>query len=387
MPPRFHKLTFPTYDGKEDPLGWLNRCEQFFRAQMTRPTDQVWYASYHLTGVAQQWYLVLERTAGRPDWATFRELCHQRFGPPMTTNHLAALARLPFTSTVDAYAEAFQARMAHAGNLEAVQQARLFTGGLPDHIRVDVELHEPQDLHRAVRLARAFEIRNAPPQSPVALHRPVRRQLATLPAPTSTTSTPSASTPPRPFKRLSPAEMTERRKLGLCYNCDEPYVKGHKCPHLFYLEVTDYTVEEPADDDRPPPAPAAFDPDEPLISLHAITGIRTEETMQLYVSIGNEQFIALLDSGSTSNFVSLDVAHRTKLAFDHCPSSGVVVANGDRVACRGYARDVAIRITDEFFDINCYTIPLGTYDMVLGVSFLRKLGPILWNFDDLCMAF
>lgn len=28
---RPHKLSFPTYDGKEDPLPWLNRCEQFFR--------------------------------------------------------------------------------------------------------------------------------------------------------------------------------------------------------------------------------------------------------------------------------------------------------------------------------------------------------------------
>jgi hypothetical protein len=26
-----HKLLFPTYDGSEDPLPWLNRCEQFFR--------------------------------------------------------------------------------------------------------------------------------------------------------------------------------------------------------------------------------------------------------------------------------------------------------------------------------------------------------------------
>jgi hypothetical protein len=28
-----HKLLFPTYDGTEDPLPWLNRCEQFFRIQ------------------------------------------------------------------------------------------------------------------------------------------------------------------------------------------------------------------------------------------------------------------------------------------------------------------------------------------------------------------
>jgi hypothetical protein len=28
--PKYHKLVFPTYDDKEDPLGWLNKCEQFF---------------------------------------------------------------------------------------------------------------------------------------------------------------------------------------------------------------------------------------------------------------------------------------------------------------------------------------------------------------------
>lgn len=26
QPPRYHKLEFPSYDGKDDPLGWLQRC-------------------------------------------------------------------------------------------------------------------------------------------------------------------------------------------------------------------------------------------------------------------------------------------------------------------------------------------------------------------------
>ena len=33
--------------------------------------------------------------------------------------------------------------------------------------------------------------------------------------------------------------MAERRRKGLCFNCDEQYVRGHKCQRLFYLEVTD----------------------------------------------------------------------------------------------------------------------------------------------------
>jgi len=101
--PRFHKLSFPTFDGKEDPLGWLNKCEQFFFGQQTRYADRVWLASYHLTGTALQWYLILENDTGRSTWEEFRGLCQQRFGPPLSTNHLADLARLPFTSTVDAY--------------------------------------------------------------------------------------------------------------------------------------------------------------------------------------------------------------------------------------------------------------------------------------------
>ena len=47
----------------------------------------------------------------------------------------------------------------HARNLLAPQKAELFVGGLPKHIKVDVELREPQDLQTAMHLARAFERR------------------------------------------------------------------------------------------------------------------------------------------------------------------------------------------------------------------------------------
>ena len=41
-----------------------------------------------------------------------------------------------------------------------------------------------------------------------------------------------------PIKRLTPAQTDERRKRGLCYNCDEKWGVGHKCKNakLFLLE-------------------------------------------------------------------------------------------------------------------------------------------------------
>ena len=120
LTPKYHKIIFETYDGMADPLGWLNKCEQFFRDQLMREADKVWLTSYHLKGVAQQWYVVLEQDLGRPSWPEFRTYCQERFGPAISTNHLADLARLPFGGSVDKYMADFQERAAHAGDLSAL---------------------------------------------------------------------------------------------------------------------------------------------------------------------------------------------------------------------------------------------------------------------------
>ena len=60
---------------------------------------------------------------------------------------------------------------------------------------------------------------------------------------------------------------------------------GHLCQCLFYLEVADYLVVYWGLDDCQ------------VISLHAITGIRTEEMMHLHILIGSHRLLALLDGG------------------------------------------------------------------------------------------
>ena len=141
----------------------------------------------------------------------------------------------------------------------------------------------------------------------------VRRAALTAPPGQGSSSTPP-TTPARAFKKLTPEEMAERRKLGLCFNCDEPFQRGHKCARLFYLEAPDYIIEEPEDSDDTPPE-KTFDPDAPMISLSAIMGIRVPDTMKLRVHIGAHAFTALLDSGSTHNFISTSAAQRAAILF------------------------------------------------------------------------
>lgn len=44
------------------------------------------------------------------------------------------------------------------------------------------------------------------------------------------------------------------------------------------------------------------------ISLHALTGIRLGKTMQLHVAIQGDTVRALVDSGSTHNFIAAEIA-------------------------------------------------------------------------------
>ena len=77
--------------------------------------------------------------------------------------------------------------------------------------------------------------------------------------PAQASAAPLAATAARPFRRLTPAEQLERRRQGLCFNCDEPYAPDHICPRLFYPEAADYIEEEDATaglGDLPAPAVA-----------------------------------------------------------------------------------------------------------------------------------
>lgn len=63
------------------------------------------------------------------------------------------------------------------------------------------------------------------------------------------------------------------------------------------------------------------------------------------------------------------------------------MANGQAVECEGKITVVPLQIQVNVYSIDFFILTLGGCDVVLGVQWLRGLGPILWDFSQFCMEF
>lgn len=128
---------------------------------------------------------------------------------------------------------------------------------------------------------------------------------------------------------------------------------------------------------------------DPKISLYALVGVRPlkSDTMQLPVKVGGAELTALLDNGSTHNFIAEEVAAKVGVSLQQRTSTSVLVANEDCLTCSRRCSALELRIGDGYFNVNCHAIPLDGFDVVLGVKWLLTSGPILWDFEHLQMSF
>eukprot|EP00253_Pinus_taeda_P017410 PITA_17410 len=118
--------------------------------------------------------------------------------------------------------------------------------------------------------------------------------------------------------------MEERRRKGLCYYYDEKYSLGHKCkePKFFQIDATNHSSSKEAppfkgqkgeDEDNHPENELLATPKEPVISLHALAGISSPQTLKIRSFIKHHPVVVLIDSGSTHNFI-----HQCIVEEVHC---------------------------------------------------------------------
>jgi hypothetical protein len=130
-----------------------------------------------------------------------------------------------------------------------------------------------------------------------------------------------------------------------------------------------------------------FSHEEPLISLHALSGISTPQTLKLMGYIKHWKFIVLVDSGSTHNFIHKRVAEETHCFVHLVHNFQIMITNGGMMKCGGRCENVKLQMGDYQLKTHLFSIDMGGCDIVLGEEWLCMLGPVTMDFKELYMSF
>ncbi|KAL4335086.1 hypothetical protein GQ457_07G026120 [Hibiscus cannabinus] len=398
-----YKLKCPSFDGSNF-RDWWSKLEQFFLAEEVSEDDMVKVVMLQLEGKALQWHHFVVRNIGgmeKLNWDTYLKLMKDRFAPDGIEDPMGELVTLQQTSSVDQYYADFVSILNQL-HLPDDYALSIFIKNLRWEIGQYIRVFQPKDLIDAFRLASHFEqiIFSDPKKGYSSMVKPQSINLPFTPtwpsnfsklgssstavksnsgartfSPSGRNSFPSSSTIPSPKKafpatsngpgKLTAAELEEKKRKGLCEV--EEFVD---CEEKLDVDVQDTSGAEIH-----------------VLSLQAMWGSTGYETMRILVTIQKRQLVALIDSGSTHNFLSLGVVKASGLVVEKRHQLKVTIADGSSIHTQGICREVQWESQGHFFHTDFLVLPLKGCDIVLEVQWLASLGSIQWNFSTLNMNF
>nr|GEX02761.1 transposon Ty3-G Gag-Pol polyprotein [Tanacetum cinerariifolium] len=271
-------------------------------------------------------------SGGGPDAALLR-----RFDPTDFEDPSEALSRLTQAFTVATYVEAFERLSHRVDGLPEVFLLGCFIGGLKDEIRLEVKIKKPRNLSDAIGIARLVENKLTLQRTPSSLPRIV-----------------GSTAPPKP--PTSAGLLVQAQPQNAPVAMDEP----------------DETVVEDS--------PAE-------ISFHAITGAPMPQTLRLPGQIKNKDVVVLVDGGNTHNFIDQALVDRFGLTVEKDTPFKVVVANREHVSCAGRVGGLTITIQGYLISTDFFVLPVAACPVVLGVQWLKTLGPVETDYEKLTLGF
>ncbi|VFR01427.1 unnamed protein product [Cuscuta campestris] len=335
-------------------------------------------------------------------WPEFLDAVQQRFDPNYYENYVGLLSKLTQSSSVMEYQSAFESILNKVSGVPESTLVAMYIAGLKQPVQREVNLWNPSTLPATFALARELSACHQeaavtyssrarrpwpqrPPSTATAGLLPTPPAAPKLPSPAPR---PSASPSNLPIVRLTNAEKAERNKKGLCWYCDEKWIRGHHCKHRFLVFMG------PDDDVNPLDVMDLVDSDQELAvisgdvsSLHSLAGSPSPRSLKLAGSVKEMAVQVLLDGGSTHNFVHPAVAERLALTLHPVPPFRVYVGNGDSLRCAYSCPQTPLCLQGHRFDVDLYILEIHGPDIVLGVQWLQTLGTVSHDYSQLTMEF
>jgi len=352
------------------------------------------------------------------DWQSFTKALELRFGPSTYVNHQAELFKLRQLGSVSNYQAQFEKLGNRVIGLPVEALLNYFIVCLSPDIRNEMAIQRPTTIIQAIGLVKLIETKLKDSKSQSCFSKPytpsssshyTRPQSTTntttntntsqsLPDTSQTPLTESSKIPTPtptklPIKRLNQSQLQERRALGLCYNCDEKFIPGHKCSTshfiLLLIDEEEDTKEPNLEETEPVEDTITQETNDTYFQLspQAVTGHFSPRTLKFQASIHGLPVMVLIDTESTHNILQPRIASHLHLTLSPIPLFSVMVGNKSYLKCEGIFHNVLITLQIKDFPLPFYLIPIEGADVVLGMAWLETLGPINADFKISSMTF
>ncbi|XP_070045243.1 uncharacterized protein [Nicotiana tomentosiformis] len=323
--------------------------------------ERVKVACIHFDWDAIVWhksYMKSRNSDTFPTWTEYVLALHDNFGEGFE-DHMEAIKNLKQTGSVKDYQTEFN-KLFNEVNLSTENAISCFLGGLNSELNKAVKIQAPRTLMQTYKIARLQEgVFDAQAQSRGLKFKPLEPN----------SNIPGRSSGNNYGRRLSAAEMDEKRAQGLCFFYDEKYVQGHNCRARKQLFLVDIVEEDTKGDEQSMELVQEITnaSDEFMtISLQAFTGVSDYQTIRVTGYHEKSPLQVLIDTGSTHNFIDQAVARKLGCKADSIVEQSISVADGRKVQTT-VCRNLQWLLQGTTFSSNFLLLPLANVDIVLGV--------------------
>jgi hypothetical protein len=347
------------------------------------------------------WFVWREEQTASRTWDEFKLSLIRRFQPGIIQNPLGPLLNLKQKGTVMEFREQFETLVAPIRREERVMLDSIFLNGLKEEIQAELKLYDCRDLAEIMDHALLLEEKNDALMKRGAGGKEKgewKDRGGTVKfrdpgdfggAKRDSDRRVTVGGDKFKGKRLSPAELEERHKKGLCFKCGDKWGRDHTCKFKqMSLRLCDWSSEE----EKERMAEEEIGEEEPVaelknlqLSLHSREGFTSNKSFKVWVRVGERQVRTLIDSGATSNFITSGLVKELKLPVVDTPTYVIEVGNGEKVRNNGVCEGLQFNIQGVEFKQHFFIMELSGSEMVLGMDWLASLGNIEANFSNLCL--
>jgi len=164
---------------------------------------------------------------------------------------------------------------------------------------------------------------------------------------------------------------------------------GHKCSNSISLHVVEELWQMLQGDEPEEQVELDEDSGDDLmaLSVHAVQGTDSNKTVRMVGNICGKKVIILINSGSTHNFISENLASRRRTWTKLESPMQVRVANGQILNCSHEITACPVRSSGFAFKLPLKILPLHCYDVILGIDWLEQHSPMEVNWKEKWMSF